>query len=139
MKYFAVLDTNVLVSALLGKNSVPGKIFDEAVSGCIVPLFNNEIITEYEDVLRRRKFPFTEQQVRAVIDTIEHRGIFVDASPIENPAMPDLDDVVFYEVVMEKRKEADAYLVTGNQKHFPKEPFIVTPKEMLDLIEAGLH
>lgn len=39
---------------------------------------------------------------------------------------------------MEKRKEADAYLVTGNQKHFPKEPFIVTPKEMLDIIETGL-
>ena len=38
---------------------------------------------------------------------------------------------------MEKRKETDAYLVTGNLKHFPKEPFIVTPREMLDIITNG--
>jgi len=139
MKYSAVLDTNVLVSALLVKNSVPGKILDEAVNGCIIPLFNSEIITEYEDVLRRKKFPFTEQQVRAVLHAIKHRGICIDASPIEDLVMPDLGDVVFYEVVMEKRKDADAYLVTGNQKHFPREPFIVTPKEMLDLIAADLQ
>lgn len=139
MKYFAVLDTNVLVSALLVQNSVPGKILDEAINGRIIPLFNNEVIVEYEDVLRRKKFSFTEQQVRTVLHAIKHRGIRVWASPIENPAMPDLDDVVFYEIVMEKRKESDAYLVTGNQKHFPREPFIVTPKEMLDLIEADLQ
>lgn len=139
MKYFAVLDTNVLVSALLVKNSVPSKILDEAINGCIIPLFSNEIITEYEDVLRRKKFPFTEQQVRAVLHAIKHRGICVYASSIEEPEIPDLDDIVFYEVVMEKRKEADAYLVTGNQKHFPQKPFIVTPKEMLALMETGLQ
>ena len=35
---------------------------------------------------------------------------------------------------MQKRMTDDAYLVTGNMKHFPKEPFIVTPREMLDII-----
>ena len=44
-------------------------------------------------------------------------------------------DIVFYEVVMEGRKEHNgAYLVTGNIKHFPVKPFIVTPKEMLDIM-----
>lgn len=43
-------------------------------------------------------------------------------------------DSVFYEVVMEERKEEDAYLVTGNIKHFPEKPFIVTPRQMLDII-----
>lgn len=138
MRYFAVLDTNVLVSALLGRGSVPGRILDEAVCGCISPLFDDKIIAEYEDVLRRKKFPFTEQEVRAVVNVLKYRGAFVEAGPIDFPGMPDLDDVVFYAVVMEKRKEADAYLVTGNQKHFPKEPFIVTPKEMLEIIETGL-
>ena len=41
---------------------------------------------------------------------------------------------VFYEVVMEERKNEDAYLVTGNIKHFPIRPYIVTPREMLDII-----
>lgn len=48
--------------------------------------------------------------------------------------MPDPKDVVFYAIVVEKRKEEDAYLVTGNIKHFPQEPFVVTPKEMMDII-----
>jgi hypothetical protein len=35
---------------------------------------------------------------------------------------------------MEERKGEAAYLVTGNIKHFPEKPFIVTPREMLDII-----
>lgn len=136
MKYFAVLDTNVLVSALLRSGSVPAKILDEAVGGSVVPLFNDDILAEYEDVLRRKKFPFADREIKTMINAITSRGLRVEAGPVDI-VMPDLDDVVFYAVVMEKRKEDDAYLVTGNQKHFPKEPFIVTPKEMLDIIEAG--
>lgn len=49
----------------------------------------------------------------------------------------DRDDIVFYAVVMEKRKETETYLVTGNMRHFPKETFVVTPREMIDIIEEG--
>ena len=48
--------------------------------------------------------------------------------------MPDPDDAVFYEIVMEARKNVDAYLVTGNLKHFPEEAFVVTPAEMVEII-----
>ena len=136
MKYYAVLDTNVLVSALLARKSVPAQVLDEAVDGRIVPLYDNEILAEYEDVLRRDKFPFQEQEVQAVINAICRRGICVEAEQI-GVLLPDPDDVVFYAVVMQKKKEGDAYLVTGNQKHFPREPFIVTPKEMVEIIESG--
>lgn len=57
----------------------------------------------------------------------------MDAAPTDE-YMPDPDDAVFYEVVMEARKETDAYLVTGNLKHFPEKVFVVTPKEMIDII-----
>ena len=136
MKYFAVLDTNVLVSALLGKKSIPAQILNEAANGSIVPLYDADILSEYEDVLHRDKFPFVETEIRAMIDVIKKRGVYVDAGLVD-AILPDMDDVVFYAGVMEKRKDGDAYLVTGNQKHFPKEPFIVTPKEMLDIIEAA--
>ena len=56
----------------------------------------------------------------AVIDTEEY--------------FPDPDDAVFYEIVMEARKDVNAYLVTGNLKHFPEKPFIVTPKEMIEIL-----
>lgn len=48
--------------------------------------------------------------------------------------MPDPKDRVFYEVVMEQRKSDNAYLTTGNIKHFPQKPFIVTPRQLLDII-----
>ena len=46
----------------------------------------------------------------------------------------DPKDKVFYEVVMEERKKEESYLVTGNTRHFPVQPFIVTPRQMLDII-----
>jgi len=45
-----------------------------------------------------------------------------------------MDDLIFYEVAMEKRDD-DVYLVTGNQKHYPIRDFIVTPAEMMEIIE----
>lgn len=47
--------------------------------------------------------------------------------------MIDMDDLIFYEVAMEKRDD-DAYLVPGNQKHYPFRDFIVTPAEMITII-----
>lgn len=53
--------------------------------------------------------------------------------------LPDPKDRVFYEVVMEERKHEDTYLVTGNIKHFPIKPYVVTPREMLDIILEGIE
>lgn len=47
-----------------------------------------------------------------------------------------MDDLIFYEVAMEKR-DNDAYLVTGNQKHYPIRDFIVTSAEMMKIIQEG--
>ena len=55
MKYYAVLDTNVLVSALLKNGSVPWQVAEEALHGDIIPVLNDEILSEYEDVLNRQK------------------------------------------------------------------------------------
>lgn len=133
MKYFAVIDTNVMVSALLKNNSMPALVLKEVLVGNINLLVNDDILSEYLEVLSRKKFHFPIDAVINLIDEIKKRAIYVDATPIEE-YMPDPDDAVFYEVVMEARKEVDAYLVTGNLKHFPEKVFVVTPKEMIDII-----
>ena len=51
MKYYAVIDTNVLVSAVLKWNSVPGNIIDLTFNDVITPLVNQEILNEYKTVL----------------------------------------------------------------------------------------
>lgn len=133
MKYYAVIDTNVLISAAMKPESVPGQVVELVLDGVIVPLLNKAIIKEYRDVLLRPKFDFPEQIVKDVLNEIDSRGIYVDAEHIDVD-LPDPKDLVFYEVVMDMRKEEDAYLVTGNIKHFPEKPFIVTPRQMIDII-----
>lgn len=133
MKYYAVIDTNVLVSAMLRWNSVPGNIMELVFDGPITPVYNTAILKEYREVLSRPKFHFTKDIVDAVIENLENQGINVEAETLDIN-LPDPKDAVFYEVVLEKRKSEDAYLVTGNIKHFPIETFIVTPREMLDIV-----
>lgn len=136
MKYYAVLDTNVLVSSLLKRNSVPGQILSETLIGCITPLYNADILSEYGEVLSRPKFNFSEDIIESLLSQIINRGVKIDAEKTDE-YFPDPDDVVFYEVVLSARDKENAYLVTGNIKHFPVKPFIVTPREMLDIIQKN--
>ena len=136
MTYYAVIDTNVLVSAMIKWNSVPGNIMELAFDGSIVPILNEQIVKEYREVLTRPKFHFTKEIIRDVLENIRSKGLYVDEEHLEIE-LPDPKDRVFYEVVMEKRKTEDAYLVTGNIRHFPTKPFIVTPREMIDIILSG--
>jgi putative PIN family toxin of toxin-antitoxin system len=134
MHYYAVIDTNVLVSAMLKFQSVPWQIANEALLGDLIPLLCDEIVEEYREVLARPKFKLDQRAVEEFIEGMIDRGIFVDAVSVDE-IIPDPKDVIFYEVIMEGRKEHDdAYLVTGNIKHFPIKSFVVTPKEMLDIM-----
>ena len=133
MRYYAVIDTNVLVSAMLKWESVPGSVLALTFDGPITPLLSTEIVAEYREVLSRPKFHLTEDIIDDVVESLEAVGVYVDADSID-VELPDPKDRVFYEVVMEERKQEDAYLVTGNIRHFPNEPFIVTPRQMIDII-----
>ncbi len=133
MKYYAVIDTNVLVSAMLKWDSVPGSVLELVYSGTIIPLLNQHIVKEYREVLARPKFRLTQQIIEDAVGEIERLGLYVDARGLDIP-FSDPKDRVFYEVVMEERNETDSYLVTGNIKHFPEKPYIVTPRQMMDII-----
>ena len=133
MKYYVVIDTNFLVSAVLKSHSVPGSIVELAIDGPIIPILNEAIEKEYREVLSRPKFHLPEDLIEGIMSTFHKRAIYVDAEHLD-VELPDPKDLVFYEVVMEERKEEEAYLVTGNIRHFPNRPFIVTPREMLDII-----
>ena len=136
MKIYAVYDTNVLISSLLSKHadSATAQVVDAIANGRIIPLFNQEILNEYKDVLCRPKFSFSEGKIQIILKMIQQFGIEVDPSPT-GEILPDMDDLVFYEVVMEKRDD-DAYLITGNLKHFPSREFIVTPAAMMSILNS---
>lgn len=70
MKYLAVIDTNVIISAMLNFSSVPGQIVLESLTGKITPLLNDEILAEYEEVLSRPKFHFSQNDIDILIEGI---------------------------------------------------------------------
>lgn len=102
----------------------------------LTPVYSNEIMSEYREVLGRKKFKFDRDLINYILMAVEKYGIMVEPSAIE-VILPDMNDLPFYEVVMDKRKDG-AYLVTGNLKHFPAQPFIVTAREMLTILDGKM-
>lgn len=138
MKYYAVIDTNVIVSAMLKWDSIPGNVIEFVFAGIITPILNDAILNEYYEVLLRPKFGIPADVVSDFLEELLDKGVMitVESAGIE---LPDEDDVVFYEVVLEANKHSDAYLVTGNLKHFPQKSFVVSPREMLEIISSNLE
>lgn len=130
---YAVIDTNVLVSAFLKENSVPRYIIDYMYAGKIIPVYNEEIIAEYSAVLHRSKFCFPMESVDIAVNAIQQIGLKFDGISITEP-IPDPKDIVFYAVTLNARKQFETYLITGNIKHFPANPFVVTPRQFLDIL-----
>ncbi len=132
--YFAVVDTNVIVSALLShySDAATSLMLDYLFKGMIIPLYNEEILSEYSNVLHRGKFRFPEELISMVLKVVTDKGISSERVR-SGEILPDSKDVVFYEVALSKD---DAYLVTGNIKHFPKVDFVVTPAEMIEIMNS---
>ncbi len=95
-------------------------------------MYNEDILSEYKDVLSRDKFPFRQEDVESTIDLFVKKGILIDSTVPIKENFPDLDDVVFYEVAMSME---GTYLVTGNIKHFPINSMVVTPAEMVEILK----
>ena len=135
MIYFAVIDTNVLISGMLKSPSIPNDIIKKCLAGNIIPLINEKIIAEYREVTARPKFHFPLSDVDTLLNSLILRGIWQN-SESTNVELPDPKDLIFYETLLTARKKFPAYLVTGNMKHFPIADFIVTPHTMLELLKA---
>jgi len=121
-----VIDTNILVSALWTAYGNPGKILDMVGLGKIKPCYDHRIISEYEEVLKRPKFMFSAKDIDGVLNRIKSKGFCIIAQESDRSFL-DETDRAFYEVAV----GCDAYLVTGNIKHYPSEPFIMTPSDFL--------
>ncbi|MBR3297832.1 MAG: PIN domain-containing protein [Clostridia bacterium] len=138
MSLFAAIDTNVLVSALLSSSddAATVQVVRLLLTGELTPVYSEPMMKEYREVLLRKKFGFSVELVDLLLSSIERFGVYAEPAP-SGIVLPDLKDLPFYEVVLEKR-DVGAYLVTGNIKHFPKQPFVVTPREMLEIVRESL-
>ncbi|MDR1292793.1 MAG: putative toxin-antitoxin system toxin component, PIN family [Clostridiales Family XIII bacterium] len=121
-----VLDTNVIVSALLTADGFPSFIWDEVKTKSAQAFYSDEMYAEYEDVLRRPKFPFKRETSDAILDLIFRN--FTKVIPITSSIpLKDESDRPFYDVAT----TANATLITGNLKHYPESPHVSAPSEFV--------
>lgn len=129
---YAVIDTNVLVSALITHNplSSTAKVVRLLLDCSFTPLYDSDVIEEYQEVLNRAKFKLVPGVADALISHIIEHGIEASRMPFHEP-MPDEDDRVFYEIAL---STDGSFLVTGNQKHYPKTPIVISPADFIDIV-----
>lgn len=132
-----VLDTNVVLSAVLKPDGLQRMIFQIALSPFCEVFVSAPILAEYEDVLSRKRFKLHPDEVQAVMSLIKKTAHLVTPQNTVT-ASDDPDDNMFLECAEEA--EAD-YLVTGNKKHFPakwEKTKVVSGREIMDLMLRGL-
>lgn len=126
-----VLDTNVLVSALLKSNSSPSIILSLILDGKVKLCLSREIFSEYQGVLARKKFQQLDQKfVKDILSKLDQISVLVEPKVKIDLAL-DKDDNKFIECAIEAQAN---FIITGNTKHFPKKYQnidIVTPKEFI--------
>ena len=128
-----VLDTNVIVAALLNPLGAPASALNTFLNGQATLLIDERIAMEYRDVLNRPKFRFESTYTESLLDLIVRSSEKITASPTR-VEMQDPDDVAFFEVATAGNAD---FLITGNLRHFPMDPIIVTPAEFITRIREA--
>jgi uncharacterized protein len=135
-----VLDTNVLVSALLKPDSVPELVVSLVLQNQVLLILTESIATEYEEVLQREKFKkLNRKKVKVFLSRLKSLAQWVEPKISLNVTQHDPDDNKFLECAQEARAD---FLITGNTKHFPprrfKKTLIVSPVEFLSVVAKAL-
>ena len=129
-----VLDTNVLVSALLHPHSSSATILRQILVGALLLLADDRILLEYEEVVTRPKFNFDKNNAIVICDFLRNQCLEIFPSPI-SIQLPDKSDAPFIETAITGNAE---FIITGNKKHFPAKSCkgikIVNPTEFLQFL-----
>ena len=132
---FVVIDTNIIVSALLSSknDSATVQVMEKVFRQEIKPVYSKEIFAEYINVLNRPKFHFSRELVEYMLSAIKQFGILKEPKETVMVVLPDMKDVPFYRLILDSE---DTYLVTGNIKHFPQESRIITARQLIDILNS---
>lgn len=131
---YAVIDTNVLVSALVTSNfeSPTISIMHAIPRKVITPIYSRYLLDEYREVLSRDKFGIDSKTIELMLRLFTDYGMsFEPSGGARN--LPDMDDVPIYMIAMETR-DLNSYLVTGNIKHYPEVDYVVTPRMIMEIL-----
>jgi putative PIN family toxin of toxin-antitoxin system len=130
----AVIDTNVLVSAMISSAGNEALVLMAINQGLVMPCFSPEILDEYSEVLCRPRFGFLQDGVSALLEMLRRRGSLLNSHPLARTS-PDPDDDKFIACALTAKAD---FLVTGNKRHFLQSPSlgarVVSAGELLEFI-----
>ena len=122
-----VIDTNVIVSAILSTKGSPYRILNLLGNDETVNLYYcAAILAEYKRVLAYERLNISVETQVEILSTITKFGVLIEPTAGDIP-MTDETDRIFYDTA----KTAKAILITGNLKHYPVEPFIMLPADFI--------
>lgn len=136
----AVLDTNVILSALRSRNGASFEIITRYRQGEFDLHLSQTVFAEYEEVLKREMMPlgFTVAIIDRFLNAIASAATQIRTSSLWKPSLPDPDDEPLAQLAMESKID---YLVTHNLRHFPRERLpevrVVDPKTFLDILRQS--
>lgn len=135
-----VVDTNIVISALLNPKRNPSFVISLILGGKLKLCLSKAIFKEYKEVLSRPKFSKLDRgAIREMLTLLKEISLWVD--PIEKVDLikEDPDDNIFLECAQEANAD---FIITGNNKHFPKSIFktalIVNPSEFIELVTTDI-
>ena len=132
-----VLDTNIVVSAALKPDGLERTVLLLATSKPATLYITDAILGEYRDVLTRPELKIRKGLRNQLLELIRGRAHIVKP-PRPLVVTKDPDDNKFLECADTARAD---YLVTGNQKHFPKfwkKTKVITSREFIDMVAPHL-
>lgn len=135
-----VIDTNIIVSAFISfqknyQHSPSAIILNNIYKGKINPVYSDAILGEYEEVLSRPKLKVSRSEIDTLLEVFKSLG-YKSNPPKAEIYLVDIDDLPFYEAFLDVGA-GGAYLITGNLKHFPAEPFIINPRDALTILDLS--
>jgi putative PIN family toxin of toxin-antitoxin system len=132
-----VLDTNIVVSAALKPDGLQRTVLLLAITKPARLYITEAIMAEYREVLARPKMAIRKGLQQQMLQLIRKRASTVrSARPLL--VTPDPEDNMFLECADKARAD---YLVTGNQRHFPKfwkKTKVITSREFLSIVAPHL-
>lgn len=130
----AVIDTNILVSALLTPGGASAQLIAAIRSRTLTPVVSETILAEYAEVLIRAKFGFAHNRTASLLEDMKGLALFLNLRPIPLQNVPDPDDAPFIAAAI----TAACPVITGNSKHFPQQIGIkiLSPSEALARLQA---
>ena len=117
MVHRIVVDTNVLVSAILSPDGAAREVLRRCLTGAARPLIGNALFLEYEDVLSREELfaaaPIGPEDRVALLDAVLGVCQWINISYLWRPNLPDESDNHLIELAVAGNA---AWIVTGNTR-----------------------